>query len=66
MSPNNILLHSEGFIKLYGLHSACKAGDFKIEDELTEYLAPEVLLREEFGAEADFYSLGVILYEIMA
>lgn len=29
-------------------------------------MAPEVLLRDEFGFEADYYSIGVILYEIMA
>ena len=37
-----------------------------IEDEITEYMAPEVVLREDFGFEADYYSIGIILYEIMA
>jgi len=64
--PQNIFIHEDGYLKLYGLHSACETGDFKIEDDITEYLAPEVLLREDFGCEADFYSMGLILYEIMA
>jgi hypothetical protein len=28
-------------------------------------LAPEVLLRQAPGIEADFYSLGMIMYEMM-
>lgn len=63
--PSNVLLHPSGYVKLYGLHASCEPGDFKVEDEVNEYLAPEVLLREEFGCEADFYSLGMMLYEIM-
>ena len=29
------------------------------------YMAPEIICRQKHGAESDFFSLGVILYEIM-
>jgi len=29
------------------------------------YMAPEIIFRNNYGIESDFYSLGVILYEIM-
>ncbi|CAK60878.1 unnamed protein product (macronuclear) [Paramecium tetraurelia] len=66
LNPYNILLDNSGYIKLYGLHSSSCGGQFRIEDDISEYMAPEVLLREEFGFEADYYSIGVLLYEIMA
>lgn len=66
MNPCNILLDNSGYIRLYGLHASKKSNEFHNEDDVTEYMAPEVLLREDFGFEADYYSIGVILYEIMA
>ena len=42
---------------------ACYSSNAKAE--ICPYSAPEILYREKILAEADFYSLGLIAYELM-
>ena len=70
LKPENILFDSEGHIKLAdfglskegvndsteGAHSFCGT---------PEYLAPEVLNRKGHGTAVDFWSLGMVLYEML-
>lgn len=67
---DNILLDQEGHCKLadFGM---CKEGI--IDGTLTttfcgtpDYIAPEILKEQEYGASVDWWALGVLMYEMMA
>ncbi|XP_055908106.1 protein kinase C isoform X2 [Eupeodes corollae] len=67
---DNILLDQDGHCKLadFGM---CKEG--VLNGELTstfcgtpDYIAPEILKEQEYGASVDWWALGVLMYEMMA
>lgn len=69
MKPENILVDEKGHLKLtdFGL---CKL-DFK-KDDLTasfvgspEYMSPEILNGQLYNYSVDFYTLGVLFYEML-
>jgi len=67
---DNIMLDQEGHVKIadFGM---CKEG---IKDETTtstfcgtpDYIAPEILQEQDYGASVDWWALGVLMYEMMA
>jgi serum/glucocorticoid-regulated kinase 2 len=69
LKPENILLDYSGYIALcdFGLYKL----DMKDEDRTNticgtpEYLAPELLLRQGYTKTVDWWTLGVLLYEML-
>ncbi|EGR29042.1 protein kinase domain protein [Ichthyophthirius multifiliis] len=78
LKAENILFDEYGYCCISGFEHAfieddsddefeeqnSKQQEFISKSLITQYLAPEVLLRQQPSFEADYYSLGIILYEI--
>lgn len=66
MKPENILIDDKGFAVLadFGLS--------KITDSLSnsfcgtpEYLAPEIVKKQQYGRACDYWSFGCVIYEML-
>jgi eukaryotic-like serine/threonine-protein kinase len=79
IKPENIMLTPAGDVKMldFGVAKRLPRSDQVISGGTLEtdpdpmggtpaYMAPEILLQEEADARADIFSLGVVLYEILA
>lgn len=69
LKPENVMLDAEGHIKLtdFGL-SKDIAGDNPQTDSICgtpEYMAPEIVQRLPYSFEVDFWSLGIVMYEML-
>ena len=71
VKPENILIDAEGHIRLtdFGLSKAglLEAGG-RTESfcGTTEYLAPEVITEKSYGYSVDWYSMGLVLFEMLS
>ena len=69
LKPTNVLIDSEGHVKLtdFGLSVPyfSEAKPAKIFWGTPEYMAPEMLLMIGHDKKLDYYSLGIILYEML-
>ncbi len=67
LKPSNILLPKEGGLKVCDFGLATLIGEQDAQDAgSVRYMAPEAFSGDETDARADFYSLGMIAYEMLA
>jgi serine/threonine protein kinase len=71
VKPENILIDSEGHIRLtdFGLSKSGlleKGGMTESFCGTTEYLAPEIIQSGSYGFSVDWYSAGLVLYEMLS
>lgn len=67
LKPENILIDSAGFVQVTDL-GFCKMVEGRTWTlcGTPEYLAPEVILSKGYGRSVDWWSFGVLLYEMAA
>ena len=75
LKPSNIIVRADGTIRLldFGIAKQIEALDSSVDQTLTglrlmtpAYAAPEQIRGGRIGIQTDVYSLGVILYELLA
>ncbi|XP_051156962.1 cGMP-dependent protein kinase 1-like isoform X2 [Leptopilina boulardi] len=67
LKPDNILIDKRGYLKLTDFGTSKIIGTSKSRTFVgtPEYVAPEIILNKGHDRAVDFWSLGVILYEIL-
>jgi cGMP-dependent protein kinase 1 len=67
IKPDNLMIDRNGYLKLidFGIAKQLKDGDFTHTCCGTpHYLAPEIIMGKGYSFSADYWSIGVVMYEI--
>lgn len=67
LKPENLLIHIDGYMKLtdFGFAKIVEGRTYTLCGT-PEYLAPEVLLNKGHGKPVDWWTLGILTYEMIA
>ncbi|KAJ1350541.1 hypothetical protein KIN20_006346 [Parelaphostrongylus tenuis] len=65
LKPENLLLSIDGHVKLsdFGLAKLLKAKTYTVCGTM-EYMAPEIIMKKGYGLEVDWWSLGILIFEL--
>lgn len=68
LKPENLLIGNDGYLKLtdFGFAKVLNEGRTFTICGTPEYIAPEVILNQGHGKAVDWWTLGVLLYEMVA
>ena len=65
---SNLMINTDGFLKIvdFGLAQVLRHGQFTTSIVGTpSYMAPEILKQEQYDKTADWWSVGIILYQML-
>lgn len=67
LKPENLLISEDGYLKLtdFGFAKVVENRTFTLCGT-PEYLAPEILLNQGHGKPVDWWTLGILIYEMNA
>lgn len=67
LKPENLLISEDGYLKLtdFGFAKVVESRTFTLCGT-PEYLAPEILLNQGHGKAVDWWTLGILIYEMNA
>lgn len=67
IKPENLVFDERGFLYItdFGIARNWKAENSKDTSGTPGYMSPEVIFHQNHGIAADYFALGVILYELM-
>ncbi|OMJ79792.1 hypothetical protein SteCoe_20092 [Stentor coeruleus] len=67
IKPENLVFDSKGYLRItdFGIARTWKLDNFNDTSGTPGYMAPEVMCRQNHTYAADYFALGVLLYELM-
>ena len=68
LKPENLMIGNDGRVRVcdFGIAAKLKKkGDLHDQAGSLIYMAPEVLMEQDYGVKVDIWSLGCVLYEMV-